>query len=77
MKKNARLIAAAIVALLILIVVLQNLDQAPTRILFFTITMPRALLLFITLLIGFVIGLLFASRPSRSSSGSKTKESRH
>jgi uncharacterized integral membrane protein len=66
MKKNARLIIAAVVALLILVVVLQNLDQAPTRILFFTITMPRALLLFITLLIGFIIGLLFASRPRKT-----------
>lgn len=63
MKKNARLIVAAVIAILVIIVVLQNLDEAPTRILFFTITMPRALLLFITLALGFILGLLFASRP--------------
>lgn len=72
MKKNARHITAAIVALLILVVVLQNLDQAPTKILFFTITMPRALLLFVTLLIGFVIGVLFASRPQKKPPAAKS-----
>ncbi len=66
MKKNARLIVAAIIAILVIIIVMQNLDQAPTRILFFTITMPRALLLFITLVIGFVLGLLFAAKPKRA-----------
>lgn len=68
MKKNARIIVAAIIAILVIIVVLQNLDQAPTRILFFTISMPRALLLFITLATGFVLGLLFATKPGAKKS---------
>lgn len=56
---NMLKLAAAVVGLvLILIIILQNLESTPTRILFATVTMPRALLLIITLLIGFGAGAL-------------------
>lgn len=52
----------AILALLVLIVVLQNTQSVDTRILFMTITMPRAALLFGALVIGFVIGIFTAGK---------------
>jgi len=51
----------AIVAVLVLIVALQNTESVETRILLMTVSMPRAVLLFVTLLIGFVLGLVAAS----------------
>ena len=50
--------ALAIVALLVLIIVAQNTESVQTNLLFFSITLPRAVLLFITFLIGFVLGWL-------------------
>lgn len=50
------LIAAA--ALFGIIVSLQNTESVQTHILFMTITTPRAVLLFVTLLLGVVIGVL-------------------
>jgi putative membrane protein len=52
--------AVAVVALAVLIVVLQNTQTVETRLLFFTVTMPNAALLFGTLVIGFAIGVLTA-----------------
>ena len=59
---KAKIIAAAVLAILILIIVLQNTEAVETRIFFTTITMPRAALLFGTLVVGFVVGLLTAGR---------------
>ena len=58
--KRFRLIMVAIVSLLILIVVLQNTQSVETKVLFATITMPRALLLLITFLAGGITGLVVA-----------------
>ena len=55
----------AVVAALTLIVVLQNMEAAETDILFFTISMPRAVLLALTALGGFAVGLLVALRQRR------------
>lgn len=60
--RRARLIGIAIAALLVLIVVLQNTESVQTDILFISISMPRAVLLFGTLVIGFVLGLLATLR---------------
>lgn len=43
-----------------LIVILQNMQSVETRFLFFKIAMPNAILLGLTLLVGFVIGYLLA-----------------
>lgn len=58
---------AAVVASLIIvaIVVIQNTEQVQTRILFMTITMPRAVLLFITAALGFGAGLLIGIRRTK------------
>lgn len=50
-----------VVAVLLVIVVLQNTQSVETKILFVTVAMPRAVLLFVTLLVGFVLGLGVAS----------------
>ena len=57
-----KIVTIAVIALLTLIVVLQNTAIVETRILFLTISMPRAALLFGTLLIGFLLGVLTAGR---------------
>ncbi len=53
-----KIIAAAILALLGTIIILQNTAPVETKLLFFSITMPRAILLMGTTLIGFALGVL-------------------
>ncbi|QDT34558.1 hypothetical protein Mal48_38200 [Thalassoglobus polymorphus] len=60
--KKAKIIASVIAALLVLIIVLQNTAVVETKVLFTTISMPRATLLFITLVVGFLLGLVAAGR---------------
>jgi uncharacterized integral membrane protein len=60
--QKAKLIAAAILGVLVLIVVLQNTEAVETQLLFTTVTMPRAALLFGTLLVGFALGVLVSAR---------------
>ena len=55
-----KLIGAAILAIVVVIVVLQNTEPVQTRLLFAEVTMPRAVLLFLTTAIGFVLGMLVA-----------------
>jgi lipopolysaccharide assembly protein A len=64
---KVKIAAVIIVALLVLIVVLQNTDVTETKLLFVTVTMPRAVLLLVTLVIGFALGVLFAGRLTRKS----------
>ncbi len=56
--KNAKPIFIAVAALLGIIIILQNTESVQTNILFMTIIMPRAVLLFVTLLLGVIIGVL-------------------
>lgn len=60
MKKNVKLTLIGILVVLGLIIVLQNTESVRTQILFITIAMPRAILLIVTLAIGFGLGLLTA-----------------
>lgn len=55
-----RLAAAVVLATVTIIVLLQNVDPVQTRLLFVTVSMPRAALLAITLLVGFVLGVIFS-----------------
>jgi uncharacterized integral membrane protein len=55
-----KIIAAAILALLGTIIILQNTAPVETKLLFFSITMPRAILLMGTTLIGFALGVLIS-----------------
>jgi uncharacterized integral membrane protein len=53
-----KIVGIAVVALVVVIVVLQNKQSVETNLLFFTVTMSNAALLFGTLMIGFAIGVL-------------------
>lgn len=55
-----KLITALTLIILVLIVIFQNTQPVETRVLFVAITMPRAALLGITLLVGMAIGMLLA-----------------
>ena len=64
MMQKIKLVVIAILAVLVLIVALQNTANVETNLLFATVTMPRAILLFVMLVIGFVIGWLSGARYS-------------
>lgn len=66
--KRAKMIGILVLALSVGIVILQNTESVQTNILFFSFTMPRAVLLFLTALIGFIIGLLSALSVGRKKS---------
>lgn len=53
-----KLVSIAVLVGLGVIIILQNTQPVETRILFMTITMPRAVLLMVTTLIGFALGVL-------------------
>ncbi len=55
-----KIVGIAVVVLLVVIVVLQNTQAVETKLLFLSVTMPNAALLFGTLVIGFTIGVLTA-----------------
>ena len=57
-----KLIALLVLALLAIVLIFQNTQTVETRLLFVTVTMPRAALLGLTLLIGFACGILAAIR---------------
>ena len=57
-----KLVGGVVLALLTLIVVLQNTEEVETSILFVSVKMPRAALLFGTLAVGFMLGVLAAGR---------------
>ncbi len=59
--KNA---AIAILLVLIVVIALQNTETVDTKLLFMTVSMPRAMLLFTTLVIGVLIGLLLSAKRS-------------
>jgi uncharacterized integral membrane protein len=56
--QNFKLITASILAILVAIVVVQNRDSVVTHVLFVSIPMPLAMLLFITAAAGFALGVL-------------------
>jgi uncharacterized integral membrane protein len=60
-KMNAlKVVTIAVIALVAVIVVLQNTQAVETKLLFLTVTLPNAALLFGTLIVGFAIGVLTA-----------------
>lgn len=55
--KQTKLIIISVLVIITLVLIIQNTQPVDTHILFFKITMPRAVLLFLMTLIGFVIGI--------------------
>ena len=71
--KNLKMIVIIIVSLLVLVIVLQNTQSVETRLLFVKITMPRAFLLFLTFLFGFIVGTILIVSISGKPQKKKTK----
>jgi len=61
-RQKIRLGLIGLGVILLVIVILQNTESTPTHLLFITITMPRAVLLFVTLALGFLAGLFAGGR---------------
>jgi len=55
-----KLVALLVLAVLAIVMVIQNTQAVATRLLFVTVSMPLAALLVLTLLIGFAGGVLVA-----------------
>ena len=60
--KKFKIIVIVVLLLLALIVILQNTESVETKFLFWTLTLPRAFLLFLAFLSGFIAGLLAVIR---------------
>lgn len=60
MMQGIRIAGVALLALIVLIIVLPNTESVDTKILFLSITMPRAALLSGALVVVFVIGVFTA-----------------
>jgi len=54
----AKLILAIVLAVLLVVVVLQNTEAVETQLLFISVRMPLAAMLFFTLLAGFLLGFV-------------------
>jgi len=68
---KVRLIVAVVLALLVVIIIFQNTEPVETRILFATITMPRAVLLLVTTVIGFASGIIVSFLLSKRKKGTR------
>ena len=55
-----RNIIIVLLVVLAIIVILQNTQAVETKILFVTVTMPRALLLMVTFLVGLAVGFILS-----------------
>jgi uncharacterized integral membrane protein len=62
MMGRIKLVLVGMAILLIVVIVLQNTDTVETKLLFFSMTMPRAALLFGAMAIGFTAGVLVTNR---------------
>jgi len=58
--RNLKIIVTSILAILVAIIVVQNREPVATHLLFATVLMPHAILLFITAAAGFSLGVLLA-----------------
>ena len=57
---RGKLIAACVLVIVLLIVIAQNVQPVETQFLFWTLSLPQALLLFFTGTVGFALGVLVA-----------------
>lgn len=65
MKQRIKTWTGAIVFLLLIIIIFQNVESVTTHLLFVTIKMPRAVLLLVTVAVGFILGQIFSLNFSR------------
>lgn len=65
MKNPTKIIGLGLLVVVAIIIMFQNTEAVQTKILFFTLTLPRIILLFLTMLIGFVLGILVSYRMTK------------
>ena len=70
--KKVKLIVIIVISILAFIIFLQNTESVETKILFMKVAMPRAILLILTFLAGFVAGTIPTSLLLRKSGKEKT-----
>ncbi|MCF7790990.1 MAG: LapA family protein [Victivallales bacterium] len=58
--RKFKLTVLAIIIVFVIIVILQNISSVEFQFLLYSVTMSKALLLFLTAFIGFIIGILFS-----------------
>jgi len=58
MLKKIKIVVAVVLVTVAIIIALQNRETVETKLLFVTVVMPRAALLFVTLVIGFTGGVI-------------------
>ena len=75
--KKAKLVSVLIAAVLTVILILQNTQPVETMFLFMRVTLPNAVLLGLTLLVGISIGLLISLKTSRKQGSITNNKSKH
>lgn len=67
---KSKIVVIILLAVLLIIFVLQNTEVVPVKFWFWGISIPRALLLFVTFAVGLIIGLMVpTSRKSKEQTG--------
>lgn len=66
---NAKLIIAALLAVLAIVFVIVNTKQVEINFIFFKVTAPLLVALLVAILLGFIIGLIFPKLRADSSNG--------
>jgi uncharacterized integral membrane protein len=67
--RKVKLIAIVVVSILTIIILVQNTEPVQARVLFWTVPMSRALLMMLTFVLGFVIGILVPTYFLRKAGG--------
>jgi len=77
LKGNLKLTGISVLAIIVLVTILQNTEPVVTKILWVEIQMPRALLLFVTFVVGFGLGYLvffLRHKKGKKRSGAESSE---
>lgn len=61
-KLNPRIIAILLLVFLLIVFSIQNAEIIPIKVFFWTISIPRVLLILFSLIVGILIGLWFPSK---------------
>jgi uncharacterized integral membrane protein len=67
--RKVKLIAIIVVSILTIVILLQNTEPVQSRILFATVQMSRALLMMLTFVLGFIVGILVPTYFLRKTGG--------
>ena len=66
-----KVIVSLVLGIVILIVIIQNVRDVPTDILFWTISLPHIFLLFIVFIIGILVGMILPGLMSKKAEAEK------